>query len=136
MPTYHVNEPLTADEFIEVLRASTLAERRPVDERGVIEDMLRHANLIVTAREGGKVIGVARSLTDFSYIAYLSDLAVNAAYQRQGIGKELIRRTKQELGPACKLLLLAAPAAAEYYPKIGFEHQPRAWMLPAEKNLI
>ncbi len=136
MPTYHVNEPISADEFIAVLRASTLAERRPVDDLGVIEDMLQHANLIVTAREGGKLIGVARTLTDFSYIAYLSDLAVDVAYQRQGIGRELIRLTKQQLGPACKLLLLAAPAATEYYPRLGFEYQPRAWMLPAGKDVM
>lgn len=135
MTTYHVNESLAMEEFVAVLRASTLADRRPVDDPAVMEDMLRHADLLVTARVEGKLVGVARALTDFSYIAYLADLAVDASFQRQCIGKELIRAVQQQLGQKCRLLLLAAPAAESYYPHIGFEPQPRAFVLPAGRDV-
>ncbi len=91
--------------------------------------MLKHANLTVTAWHGERLVGIARSLTDFSYVAYLADLAVDVDYQKQGIGKQLIEETKSRLGTTCMLTLLAAPKANDYYPKLGFEHNPRAWML-------
>lgn len=121
MITYQQEQSLTAEEFIRVLNASTLGERRPVHDRGRIENMLKHANLIVTARDEGKLVGVARSVTDFAFCTYLSDLAVDEAYQKQGIGKALIRQTKL-ISPLGKLLLLAAPKAQTYYPRIGMKH--------------
>lgn len=132
---YEVNAPVSADEFIAVLRASTLGERRPIDDRACIEGMLRHANLIVSAWEDGRLVGIARSLTDFHYACYLSDLAVDRACQRRGIGMELQRRTQAALGPRCTLILLAAPAAADYYDHIGFTHHPRAWTLARDAHL-
>ena len=108
---YKVGERLSADEFTEVLRSSTLGERRPVDDHECIESMVKNANLIVTARSEGKLIGVARSMTDFSYVAYLSDLAVDESFQGQGIGRELIHLTKEKLGPRCTLILLSAPGS-------------------------
>ncbi len=120
MITYQIEKILTADEFIEILNKSTLGERRPVNERDRIIKMLEHANLIITARDNKVLVGVARSLTDFLYCTYLSDLAVDQAYQKQGIGKELIRRTKLET-PQAKLILLSAPKAVQYYPKIGMK---------------
>ena len=118
MIQYQRESDLSAKEFIAVLKSSTLGERRPVNDRERIKNMLKHANLVVTARISGKLVGVARSLTDFSYCTYMSDLAVDQAYQRQGIGKELIRFTKS-LTPLAKLILLAAPKAVDYYPHIG-----------------
>jgi GNAT superfamily N-acetyltransferase len=91
--------------------------------------MFRHANLIISAWDGDKLIGISRSLTDFSYVAYLSDLAVDALYQKQGIGKQLIENTKLQLEPECMLVLLAAPKAREYYGPLGFEQHPSAWTL-------
>jgi predicted N-acetyltransferase YhbS len=91
--------------------------------------MLRNANLIVTAWDANLLVGIARSLTDFSYATYLSDLAVRASHQRSGIGKELIRRTQQAGGTSARLVLLAAPAAVEYYPHIGFTQHSSAWTL-------
>ena len=133
--TYHVHDQVSADEFVAVLEASTLARRRPVEDRACIQGMLDHADLVVTARLEGTLIGIARSLTDFSYVAYLSDLAVDAAHQRRGVGRRLLQLTKQQLGPRCKLLLLAAPAAVAYYPKLGFEQHPQAWMLPPDREV-
>lgn len=95
--------------------------------------MLRHANLVCTAWDGEKLVGVARSLTDFEFCCYLSDLAVDENYQKQGIGKQLIALTKSKLGNAAKIILLAAPKAEAYYPKIGFEAHRSAWILPARK---
>ncbi|MEM8891076.1 MAG: GNAT family N-acetyltransferase [Bacteroidota bacterium] len=118
MITYKIEKDLDVHEFKDVLIASTLGERRPVGEMERLADMLKFGNLILTARDQGKLVGVSRSLTDFVYCTYLSDLAVDETYQKQGIGKELIRRTKLE-APRAKLILLAAPSAIPYYPKIG-----------------
>ncbi|GAB4194262.1 MAG: GNAT family N-acetyltransferase [Wenzhouxiangellaceae bacterium] len=125
---YRLNETLTAAAFVDLLRRSGLAARRPVDDVACIEQMLRHANLLISAWQGEKLVGVARSVTDFAYCCYLSDLAVDLELQRSGIGKQLIERTMAQLGPRCKLILLSAPAAVDYYPKLGFERHPQAWI--------
>jgi GNAT superfamily N-acetyltransferase len=127
----YADEPgLGVDEFIDVLWRSMLAERRPVDDRGRIARMLAHADIRLCAREaGGRLIGVARALTDFAYCCYLSDLAVDAAWQRRGIGRELIHRTQALAGPETLLLLLAAPKAMSYYPHIGLTRSERAFTL-------
>ena len=128
MPHYALEPDLSAAEFIDVLNRSTLAERRPVDDPDRIASMLAHADVIITARVDGKLVGVARSVSDFVYCSYLSDLAVDQAFQHQGIGKELIRRTKRET-PDAKLILLSAPKAVEYYPKIGMTRHEQCFML-------
>ena len=118
MIEYKIETNLNIEEFREVLINSTLGERRPVNEPGRLQKMLKHGNLLITARDNGKLVGVSRSITDFSFCTYLSDLAVDQSYQQQGIGKELIRQTKLAT-PTAKLILLSAPAAINYYPKIG-----------------
>lgn len=133
--TYRTENDLDAAQFIECLRASTLGEQRPVDDVARIEAMLRHANLIVTARKGELLVGVARALSDFSFITYLSDLAVRASHQKQGIGRELMRQVQREGGLDAKLLLLAAPAAQSYYRRVGFSHHPQAWILNPDEQI-
>ncbi|MDX1965117.1 MAG: GNAT family N-acetyltransferase [Pirellulales bacterium] len=133
---YATDRTLQPAEFIDLLRRSTLAARRPVDDVATITAMLARANLLVTAWEGELLVGVARSLTDFEYCCYLSDLAVDAAYQRLGIGRELIRRTQAQLGPRATLILLSAPAAVDYYPRLGFTAHPSAWTINARKELL
>ncbi|MBO9620076.1 MAG: GNAT family N-acetyltransferase [Niabella sp.] len=128
MITYQINEKLSIEEFTDVLVRSTLGKRRPVDEPERVKKMLEYGNLILTARDNGKLVGVSRSLTDFSFCTYLSDLAVDETYQKRGIGKELIRRTKQA-APEAKLILLAAPAAIHYYPKIGMQQWEYCYFL-------
>lgn len=118
MITYHVEHNLSPDEFKEVLVKSTLGERRPIDDFERLKAMIENANLIITARDNNKLVGVSRSITDFVYCTYLSDLAVDEAYQKLGIGKQLIRLTKEKT-PKATLILLAAPAAKHYYPYIG-----------------
>jgi GNAT superfamily N-acetyltransferase len=127
--TYKIGNDLNLDDVIELYRASTLGERRPVDNRTCMAAMLQNANLVVTAWDNNLMVGISRTITDFHYCAYLSDLAVRQSYQRQGIGKELIKRTRAQLEPTASLTLLAAPAAAEYYPHVGFEQHPSAWTL-------
>lgn len=119
---------LNADEFIDVLKRSTLAQRRPVDDAERIQDMLQNANLIITARINGKLVGVSRALTDFAFCTYLSDLAVDEAYQKMGIGVRLIAETKKQ-SPKAKLILLAAPAAVNYYPKTGMTNFTQCFLL-------
>jgi len=133
--TYAVNDKPSVDEFIDVLVSSTLAERRPVEDHACIAGMLKNANLVVTARYEKKLIGIARSITDFHYACYLSDIAVDRTYQNNGIGKQLIAHTQQQLGTRCKLVLLSAPGAADYYPKIGFSQHPGAWVLSEGQSL-
>jgi ribosomal protein S18 acetylase RimI-like enzyme len=127
---YAVEPGLSPQEFIDVLQRSTLAERRPVADLPRIDGMLRNAGVIVTARAGGKLVGVSRAISDFHYCTYLSDLAVDEAFQRQGIGKELIRRTHLAAGLNTTLLLLAAPKAESYYPHIGMQRHESCWMAP------
>jgi predicted N-acetyltransferase YhbS len=127
---YSLEPNLSVEEFRRVLVASTLAERRPASDLGRLEKMLRHADLVVTAREAGQLVGVARSVTDFSYCCYLSDLAVDVSYQHQGIGKRLIGETHRAAGENTTLILLAAPAAETYYPKIGMARHESCWIIP------
>ncbi len=129
MITYRDNEKISVAQAIDLYIRSTLGERRPIDKVKIFEDMLANASLLITAWDQEKLVGIARTLTDFSYVAYLADLAVDEGYQRQGIGKQLVEETKSHLGPDCMIVLLAAPKANEYYQKIGFEHNSRAWTL-------
>ncbi len=129
MIIYRDDAALDREQFIELYRASTLGVRRPLDDCAIVEAMMRHGNLTITAWEDDLLVGVARTLTDFLYVGYMSDLAVRESHQRQGIGVELIAETRRRMGPRSSLILLAAPAAENYYPRIGFQHVPRAWML-------
>jgi ribosomal protein S18 acetylase RimI-like enzyme len=126
---FKVNHRITADEFIGLLESSTLGERRPIHDRDCMEGMVSNANLTVSAWDDSLLIGIARSVTDFHYCCYLSDLAVHANYQRSGIGKRLQSLTQEQLGPRCKLILIAAPAANLYYAQIGYTHNDRCWVL-------
>lgn len=126
---YQLEPALTAVEFVEVLQRSTLAARRPVDDPARIEAMLRHVDLIVTARCDGLLVGVSRAVSDFSFCIYLSDLAVDETFQRRGIGRELIRRTHEAGGLHAKLILIAAPKAVAYYPHIGMMRHDSCWTL-------
>jgi GNAT superfamily N-acetyltransferase len=128
---------LSPEEFRAILINSSLGERRPVDEPERIATMVEHGNLIITARDtrdNGKLVGVARSLTDFAFCTYLSDLAVDENYQKKGIGKELIKQTKLAT-PKAKLILLAAPKAVDYYPKIGMTKRDHCYVLDNVEDL-
>ena len=120
---------ITAEQAIDLYIRSTLGERRPIHNKETFEAMLKNANLTITAWDEDTLVGIARTLTDFAYVAYLADLAVDQQYQHSGIGKQLIANTQSRLGPECMIVLLAAPKANEYYEHIGFEHNPRAWTL-------
>jgi predicted N-acetyltransferase YhbS len=129
---YRDDAPLTVDAAIELYNRSTLGERRPVQRPDIFAGMLANANLTVTAWDGARLVGISRSLTDFTYVAYLADLAVDMDYQNSGIGRALIAETRARLKPECMIVLLAAPQANDYYAKVGFEHNPRAWVMKGE----
>lgn len=118
---------ISAEEFRQVLIDSTLGDRRPIEDLPRLELMIKNSNLIVTARTTGKLIGIARSVTDFAYCCYVSDLAVAVSHQHQGIGRSLLDYTQKLLHPNATLILLSAPKAIDYYPKIGFEKHPAAY---------
>ena len=121
---YTLEPNLSAQEFQDVLVASTLAERRPADDLWRLEKMLRHADVIMTARDEGKLVGVSRAITDFAFCCYLSDLAVAKDHQGQGIGKKLVEKTHIAAGLHTNLFLVSAPASEGYYPKIGMKPYP------------
>ncbi len=132
---YEVNKAISPAQFIDILQRSGLSERRPVEDSMCIADMVANATLTVTAWADDVLVGVARSVTDYAYCCYLSDLAVDRIFQKKGIGRELICRTQTELGPHCKIILLSAPDAIDYYPHIGMEKHQQAWVLSREKKL-
>jgi GNAT superfamily N-acetyltransferase len=133
MITYRTGNDIDLDDMIELYVDSTLGERRPVGERDRMARMLEEANLVITAWDDDLMVGISRSVTDWVYSTYLSDLAVRADYQGQGIGKELVRRTRAAT-PQAMVILLAAPKAVDYYPKIGMTRHESAWMLgPGEE---
>lgn len=134
MINYQIENTVSIEEFKSVLIHSTLGERRPVDDDATLNKMIEHGNLIVTARHEGKLIGIARSLTDFNFCTYLSDLAVDEAFQKMGIGRELIRQTKLA-APKAKLILLSAPKAVTYYPKIGMTQWEQCYVLDNVEDL-
>jgi ribosomal protein S18 acetylase RimI-like enzyme len=134
MIQYQIEENLALEEFRTVLLNSTLGERRPVDEPERLLAMLQHGNLLITARDNGTLIGVSRSLTDYAFCTYLSDLAVDETYQKMGIGTELIRQIKL-VTPKAKLILLSAPKAVAYYPKIGMKQFEQCYVLDDVNDL-
>jgi ribosomal protein S18 acetylase RimI-like enzyme len=136
MLRYSTDDAVTVAQFRDVLARSTLGARRPLADEACLQGMLAHANLLVSCWHDDLLVGIARSVTDFHYCCYLSDLAVDQAYQRQGIGRQLIHLTQSKTGPQCKVILLSAPAAVDYYPRIGFEHHPQAWLLPRERRVV
>lgn len=138
MPTeseieYATEPDLSSTEFIDVLNRSGLGVRRPVDQPERIAKMIQYASLVITARIDGRLVGIARSVCDFSYCCYLSDLAVDSALHSKGIGKRLIEITQELAGDESMVLLLEAPMAQGYYEHVGFAHAPNAWMLPRKK---
>lgn len=124
---YHFNAPVTGHEVADVFKRSGI--NRPTADVERIQQMVEHANLTITAWDEQKLVGIARSLTDFCYCCYLSDLAVDREYQHCGVGKELIRQTQMHLSDQVSLLLLSAPSAMAYYPKVGFDRAENAWII-------
>lgn len=133
---YKINALISVEQFQTLLQATSLGARRPVDDLECLTGMLANSNLTVSAWHNDKLVGIARSMTDFHYACYLSDLAIHENYQKSGIGKKLQALTQEQLGPRCSIILLAAPAAADYYRPLGYEYHPRAWLLPRTSKII
>ena len=127
MLTYRTNHPVSRAQFIALLQKTSLGARRPLAEAERIDAMLQNADLLISAWDDDRLVGIARAVTDYTYCCYLSDLAVDEDWQRRGIGQELLATLKQALHPQCKIILLAAPQATDYYPHIGFTQHPSAW---------
>jgi ribosomal protein S18 acetylase RimI-like enzyme len=131
---YALEPELDAREFIALLRRTTLGPRRPLDDLPRIQRMIDQADIMLTARAGGRLVGISRALTDYSFATYLSDLAVDEAFQGRGIGRELIRRTQEAAGMQAMLVLIAAPQAESYYPHIGMQQHHSCWFIPREEE--
>ncbi|MDX1451993.1 MAG: GNAT family N-acetyltransferase [Oleiphilaceae bacterium] len=132
---YKLNADITAQQFADLLHNSTLGERRPVDDINCLQGMLDNSNLVVSAWIDNTLVGISRSVTDFHFCCYLSDLAVDKAYQKYGIGRALQSKTQELLGPRCTLILLAAPAAHSYYEHVGYDRHERCWVLDRDSRI-
>lgn len=106
---------------------------RPIDDSERISKMYENSNLVVTAWDDDKLAGACRSITDWVWCCYLSDLAVDPDYQKSGIGKKLIDITREKAGEQSMILLLSVPSAMTYYPKVGFAKEDRGFMIPRIK---
>jgi GNAT superfamily N-acetyltransferase len=135
MINYRLNADIGIEQFVDLLRRSGLAERRPIDDDTCMAGMVSNGNLTITAWSGDVLVGIARSVTDFVFCCYLSELAVDRGYQGRGIGRQLIARTQAALGERAAIILLAAPKAVGYYPHIGFKPHPQAWVLERKGRL-
>ena len=129
--TYRNNKDVKLEDVIRVFRNSGIT--RPADQPKRIQDMIRYSDILLTAWLGDRMIGIARALTDWSFCCYLSDLAVDKDVQKSGIGRELIARVREEIGEGVSLILLAAPSAMEYYPKVGFEKIENGFVIKRKK---
>ena len=132
---YKINAKVSLKQFINLLQTSSLGERRPIHDQTCLKGMLDNSNLIISAWSEHKLIGIARSVTDFHYACYLSDLAVDAHFQKQGIGKKLQALTQEQLGSQCKIILISAPAAHDYYKQLGFTNNERCWVLNRNQRI-
>lgn len=130
MPEIHYEQStdLSVDDYIDILKRSTLAERRPIDQLELMRKAVTEADVIVTARIDNTLVGIARSLTDYSACVYVADLAVDEAFQGRGMGKQLLDLTHEICGLHTKMILLAAPNAETYYPHIGMTQHHSCWI--------
>lgn len=126
--TYTTKKLISVESYVDLISSTSLKDRRPLNDYDRIEQMLKKASLTVTAWDGNELVGIARSVTDFAYCCYVSDLAVRGNYQKKGIGKKLLQITKDNIHNNAKIILLAAPQAEEYYPHIGFEKHNAAFV--------
>ena len=132
---YTSEKRISAEQFVALLKETSLGARRPLDDAIRIRGMLDKASLLVTAWQEGRLVGVARSVTDFHYCCYLSDLAVSETIQASGVGRGLISHTFAALHDGCSIMLIAAPQAVDYYPKIGFTRHDSAWVMADASKL-
>ena len=128
---YKSNETITAEQLSQVFRTSGI--KRPVDDLPRLQKMLDNGDILITAWDDDQIVGIARSITDYSYCCYLSDLAVNKSYQSLGIGKELVRQTQQQISEEVALILLSSPIAMEFYPRIGFQKIENGYIIPRQR---
>ena len=126
--TYTTKKLISVESYVDLISSTSLKDRRPLNDYDRIEQMLKKASLTVTAWDGNELVGIARSVTDFAYCCYVSDLAVRGNYQKKGIGKKLLQITKDNIHNNAKIILLAAPQSEEYYPHIGFEKHNAAFV--------
>lgn len=129
--SYQINAKIEPHQLAKLFKDSGL--RRPVDDLNRLKKMIDNADILITAWDGEKLVGIARGLTDQSFCCYLSDLAVDKEYQNNGIGHDLINQVEQYIGEECSLVLLSPTEAMEYYPKLGFEKTDNAFIIPRKR---
>ncbi len=128
MLSVQIEQHISLGEFIHVLENSTLSKRRPMEDLLLLEQMVKGANLWVTAREDRKLVGLMRGISDFCYRTFVADLAVIESHQGQGIGREMLLKAR-EIAPSARLILFSAEDAEGFYKKLGFHLHERCYQL-------
>jgi hypothetical protein len=119
----------SAEQFIALLTAAGIAHRRPIDKPDVIQAAIDGAQVMVTAWDGASLVGALRAITDFHLHCYVAEIAVAPTAQRTGVGLEMQRALRSQLGPECRIKLSSTTDAATYYPRIGYSRVEHAWEL-------
>ena len=127
--TYSFDNTIPLADLCSLYQDSFLESPRPIEDAETMKNMLKNATILVSAWDKKTLVGVCRSLSDFAYVTYVSDLAVHKNYQRRGIGKQLLQHVQEKSGLKCKLVLLSNTQANSYYPELGFNHHNRAWTI-------
>ncbi|WP_026954624.1 GNAT family N-acetyltransferase [Algoriphagus vanfongensis] len=135
MISYQIEKEISLEEYISILESSTLSKRRPMENHSQLRRMISGSNLIITARSEGKLVGLLRALSDFSFRCFIADLAVDASYQKQGIGKTLLQEARNSAEDA-RLFLFAAETAIPFYHKLGFYPHNHCFQLKPEDKLL
>jgi GNAT superfamily N-acetyltransferase len=135
MISYQVELALGLNEFQFILEDSGLSARRPMEDPQLLERMLLGSNLLITARSDGQLVGFLRGLSDFCYRSFIADLAVSQAYQRKGIGRQLLKIAREQ-APEARLILFSAEDALPFYQKLGFHLHERCYQLKTGEELL
>ncbi|QDZ10652.1 GNAT family N-acetyltransferase [Devosia ginsengisoli] len=133
--TYAQETGLTAEDYVGVIGQTIMRDRRPLANTARIQAMLDGANFVVTARDDdGTLVGLARCITDHAWICYCAELAVRDSHQGQGIGRAILDKAAELLGPRIGLTLMADEEAVGFYRNIGMEPANGFWRPRSDRS--
>ena len=135
MISYQLETEISLTEFLSILKESGLARRRPMEDLNLLERMISGSNLLVTARAEGQLVGLLRGISDHCYRSFIADLAVSQAFQRKGIGRQLLKIAREQ-APEARLILFSAEDALPFYEKLGFHLHERCYQLKVGEELF
>jgi ribosomal protein S18 acetylase RimI-like enzyme len=128
--TFSTDERPDARAIATLYRSAAL--RRPVDDPDRLARMYAGSPLVLSAWDGPRLAGILRGWTDGAYDGYVCDLAVDPEYQKQGVGRELLRMCVSA-NPEVQWVLRASIIATDYYAHIGWTRIENGWYWARER---